>query len=195
MWPSAKELAEEGGVAAFGDNNPLERFNERDLRNIMFKTLVILNRALNQGLQRPLSYFSHGIQCTPLGKATRFRSPSLNRWVWVLDDDLDIGSSIYECPDQAIEAQVLPLLCVSLNPECVGWAALSFLADPAGPNCHVRVDADLSHSLRNTFMSACREADGHMMFSLAGAQDSKSGTVALQQYFAHQCICVTVSCV
>lgn len=193
MLPPAKELAWEGGVGDFGNYNLLERYNTRGLRNIMFKTLVILNRALNQGLQRPLSHFSLDIQFTPFSNSVRVWSSSLNRWVWAPDATLGIGSTIYECPDQAIEAHVLPLLCVSLNPECTRWAALSYLADPDGPNCHVRVDADVFHSVRNTFMGACREADGYMMFSLAGPQDTKITTIAFQQFYDAHGICTMVS--
>lgn len=162
----------------------------------MFKTLVILNRALNQGLQRPLLHFSLDIPFIPFGNRVRYWSTCFNRWVWTLDEDVadaDVVDSktIVECPDQVIQAQVLPLLCASIDPECLRWAALSYLADPAGPNCHLHVDADVFHSLRNTFMGACREANGNMMFSVAGAQDFKIATVALQQYYAPECCCGT----
>ena len=98
----------------------------------------------------------------------------------------------FECPDQVIDAHVLPLLCVSLNPGSLPWAALSFLADPAGADCHVHVDADVSDALRNTFMCACREAHGYMMFSVVGPQGCQADSVALKQCFAAHCMCVTV---
>ena len=147
----------------------------------IFKTLVFLNRSLIQGLQRPLMHFSLCIPFVPSGTFVRVWSQDSHRWVWNQDDDYGVTSTVWECPDEVIEAHVLPLLCISLNPAGARWAAFSFLADPPGVNCHVHMDADVVHSLRNTVMRACREAHGNMMFSVARPPDCKTNTVALQQ--------------
>ena len=135
-----------------------------------FDTLVTLDHALLKGLGRPLASFKLNIDFAyPTADTVRFWSPARSRWVWRARSG-DTAYDIDECPDPVIRAHELPFVRTSTDQAQWGWAALSYMADPNGYNCHAYSDPDVHHRMWNNFLRACREADGFIMLSLERAQ-------------------------